>query len=184
MTKVLLYSGGMDSWLVDKLWKPDVKLFIDIGTNTNKEEIKRLPKDVIVKKLELSDYEDKDKNYLLPLRNLFFVMMGSYYGDKIAIGATASSVHFDNNLEFKKKTEDLLNYLYSEAYDKKVEICLPYLHLNKEQLLAEYLKNGGDIQEAWDNTFSCYNPQDGKMCGKCSACLHKINAFRKNGMEV
>lgn len=24
--KVLLYSGGMDSWLIDKIWKPDVKL--------------------------------------------------------------------------------------------------------------------------------------------------------------
>lgn len=22
--KVLLYSGGMDSWLIDKIWKPDV----------------------------------------------------------------------------------------------------------------------------------------------------------------
>lgn len=26
--KVLLYSGGMDSWLIDKIWKPDVKLYV------------------------------------------------------------------------------------------------------------------------------------------------------------
>ena len=32
-TKVLLYSGGMDSWLIDKLWKPDVKIFFDTGVD-------------------------------------------------------------------------------------------------------------------------------------------------------
>ena len=30
--KVLLYSGGMDSWLIDKLWKPDIRLYVDMNT--------------------------------------------------------------------------------------------------------------------------------------------------------
>lgn len=183
MTKVLLYSGGMDSWLMDKLWKPDVKLYIDIGTNTSKVEITRLPKDVIVKRLDLAEYEDKNKNFLLPLRNLFFVLMGSYYGDEIGIGATASSIHYDNNTSFKMMTEELMNYLYSEAYDKKVKVCLPFLDLDKTDLLAEYLKQGGDINKAWNETFSCYTPVDGKMCGKCSACKAKIEAFKNNGFD-
>ena len=29
MSKVLLYSGGTDSWLIDKLWKPDKKIYIN-----------------------------------------------------------------------------------------------------------------------------------------------------------
>lgn len=33
MKKVLLYSGGMDSYIIAKLWHPDVKLYIDYGTN-------------------------------------------------------------------------------------------------------------------------------------------------------
>ena len=34
MKKVLLYSGGLDSWLIDKLWNPDFKLYIDIDFNS------------------------------------------------------------------------------------------------------------------------------------------------------
>ena len=48
MTKVLLYSGGVDSWLINKLWKPDIKLYININGAYNKEEIKHLPPDVII----------------------------------------------------------------------------------------------------------------------------------------
>jgi len=43
MKKVLLYSGGMDSWLIDKLWKPNVKLYIDTGGSYSKDEIAKLP---------------------------------------------------------------------------------------------------------------------------------------------
>ena len=183
MTKVLLYSGGMDSWLIDKLWKPDVKLHIDIGTENNKEEIKRLPKDVIIKKIELSEFEDKEKNFLLPLRNLFFVEMASYYGDEICLGATGSSTHFDKNQTFIEKSEDIINYLYSESYNKKVKIVMPYRGKAKSEILKEYIEKGGDIEKAWCETFSCYSPRGGEMCWECSSCKKKIQAFRDNGYE-
>lgn len=181
MTKVLLYSGGMDSWLIDKLWKPDVKLFVDVGTENSKQERKRLPKDVVVKELDISEFEDKDKNYLLPLRNLFFVELASYYGDEICLGATGSSTHYDKNEKFATMSEDIINYLYSEAYDKKVKIVLPFKGMSKKDILKMYLDNGGDIKEAWENTFSCYEPKDNKMCGQCSSCKKKIEAFKENG---
>ena len=37
--KVLLFSNGMDSWLIDKLWKPDVKIYIDIEGSYSEKEI-------------------------------------------------------------------------------------------------------------------------------------------------
>ena len=40
--KVLLYSGGTDSWLIDKIWKPDVKLYIDIHGRYSEFEKKLL----------------------------------------------------------------------------------------------------------------------------------------------
>lgn len=181
--KVLLYSGGMDSWLIDKLWKPDVKLFIDIGTDNNKEEFKRLPSDVIVKKIELSDFEDKDNNFLLPLRNLFFVEMASYYGDEICLGATGSSTHYDKNQTFIDKSEDIINYLYSEAYDKKIKIVMPFRNYSKSDMLRMYIEQGGSAKRAWDETFSCYQPINGQMCGECSSCKKKIMAFKENGFD-
>lgn len=182
MTKVLLYSGGMDSWLISKLWNPDIKLFIDTGAEGNKEEIKRLPPEVIIKKIEIGEFEDKNKGYILPLRNLFFVEMASYYGDEICIGATQHSTHYDKNDIFASKSADLINYLYSESYDTKIKIVLPYRNKTKAEILKEYIDKGGNIEEAWISTFSCYSPVNGEMCGKCRSCMEKISAFKSNGL--
>ena len=73
--KVLLYSGGMDSWLIDKIWKPDVKLYVDMNTKYSQEEIKRLPSDVIIDKLDLSKWEREDK--IIPLRNMYLIGIAS-----------------------------------------------------------------------------------------------------------
>ena len=69
--KVLLYSGGMDSWLIDKLWKPDIRLYVDMNTRYSKEEMKRLPDDTIIERLDLSKWEREDK--IIPLRNMYSV---------------------------------------------------------------------------------------------------------------
>ena len=70
--KVLLYSGGMDSWLIDKLWKPDIRLYIDMNTRYSKEEMKRLPDDIVIEKLDLSKWEREDK--IIPLRNMYLMV--------------------------------------------------------------------------------------------------------------
>ena len=42
MQKILLYSGGMDSWLIDKIWKPDRRIYIDMHTRYSQQEIKSI----------------------------------------------------------------------------------------------------------------------------------------------
>ena len=42
MQKILLYSGGMDSWLIDKIWKPDRRIYIDMPTRYSQQEIKSI----------------------------------------------------------------------------------------------------------------------------------------------
>lgn len=181
MKKVLLYSGGMDSWLIDKIWKPDVKLFVDVGTKSSKEERKRLPEDVIVKELDLSEFEDSEKNYLLPLRNLFLIELASYYGDEICLGAIGGSIHYDNNMKFGGMVQDILNYLYSEIDNKKVKVVMPFVDTSKADLIKLYVEQGGDIEEAYTKSFSCYSPIDNKECGQCLSCKLKIQAFKENG---
>ena len=86
--KVMLYSGGMDSWLISRLWKPDVKLYINIDGDYSKEEIKKLPKDVkIVDFPLLGKFELPNK--FVPLRNLYFLMIASHFGNKVCLGAMA-----------------------------------------------------------------------------------------------
>lgn len=186
MKKVLLYSGGMDSWLIDKLWKPDVKLFFNIGTHNSDRELERVRKrnDVTIIDLPLSEFEQKHNNYFLPLRNLHFVTYAAHYGDVICLGATGSSTHKDKNETFTTLAENAINYLLSEdkTVDTPVRIVTPFRGKSKTEMLAQYLMEGGDISECYDATFSCYNPtSDGKPCMACTSCLSKFTAFYNNG---
>ena len=186
MTKVLLYSGGMDSWLIDKLWKPDVKLFFDIGTPNCQQELERVKKrnDVEIIKFPLAQFEQPQNNYYLPLRNLHFVAYAAHYGDTICLGATGSSTHKDKNDVFGNLCENAINYLLSEdsTRTEPVKIVMPYRGKSKTEILAEYLMQGGDIEECYNATFSCYNPtHDGKPCMNCTSCLSKFTAFYNNG---
>ena len=184
MKKVLLYSGGMDSWLIDKLWKPDVKLFFNIGTHNSDKELERVKKrdDVTVIDFPLGEFEQTENNYFLPLRNLHFVVYAAHYGDVICLGATGSSTHRDKNDVFTTLSENVINYLLCEEGRQPVKIVTPFRGMSKTDILAQYIREGGNISECYNNTFSCYNPSpDGKPCMRCSSCLSKFTAFYNNG---
>lgn len=182
--KVLLYSGGLDSYLIDKLWNPDIKLYIDIkGSYTNQEKLK-LPSDIIIEEFDLSKFEREDK--IIPLRNLYFCMIASYYGEEICLGATAGDRVLDKSYEFADKTSDLLSYLYSPQWwipeGKKIKVNLQYKDKTKSELLQDYLDQGGNLKQAYDESFSCYFPDEhGKECWKCKPCFRKWIAFAEFG---
>ncbi|MCS3283396.1 7-cyano-7-deazaguanine synthase [Bacteroides salyersiae] len=180
--KVLLYSGGMDSWLIDKIWKPDVKLYVDMGTKYSQEEIKRLPADVVVEKLDLSKWEREDK--IIPLRNMYLIGIATNYGNEICLGATAGDRVLDKSPIFADMYEQLLNYLYRKQHwteERKIRINLDFKKYTKAQLVWIYKEQGGNIENAFASSFSCYSPEDGKECWKCKPCFRKFIAFALNG---
>ena len=84
---ILLFSGGLDSYIAwDYLGRPKT-LYFDIGHKYCVHEIERIkelvPDTIIDSRLRLSDWEEKDAN--IPMRNVFFVMMASFYGDRIVL---------------------------------------------------------------------------------------------------
>lgn len=181
MKKVLLYSGGMDSWLIDKLWKPDVKLYVDMNTRYSKEEISRLPADVQIEKLDLSRWEREDE--IIPLRNLYLVAVASNYGDTICIGATAGDRVLDKSYGFAQKASDLLSFLYQKQHwteERKISVVLPFKNKSKKEMLNSYLESGGDFFLAWNNSFSCYSPKNHHPCFCCKPCYRKAVAFYEN----
>lgn len=186
MKKVLLYSGGLDSWLIDKLWKPDVKIFIDNKIPYNEIEKSRLPEDVKIINFDMREYELEENTHTIPLRNLIFICIASYYGEEICLGTVKGDEHYDNSIEFLNNAEQLLNSLYKEfehlgLKEKKIKIVAPYKNYSKAELIRLYVENGGSIQEAYDKTFSCYTPINGKECGNCKPCTKKRQAFEENG---
>lgn len=189
MKKVLLYSGGMDSWLISELWKPDIKLYVDMKSSYSSEEISKLPDDVKVVSFPLGEWEREDK--IIPLRNLYLCMVAcNITGNEdidICIGATAGDRVFDKSKEFVDKATELLSYLYSPQWwlpnGKRVKISIYYKDYTKEMLLKEFKESGGDLDEAFQKSFSCYNPKQGKECWCCKPCFRKFVAFSSIGYK-
>lgn len=175
--KVLLYSGGTDSWLIDKLWKPDIKIYIDVGGEYSKEEIERLPKDVKVVEFKYLGTLEEPESAYIPLRNLYFIMIASNYGDEICLGAVKGDQGSkDKTVEFIDMSENIINYCLDTNYgiNKKVHIIKEFIELSKYELVQMYIDNGGTIEEFIRDTFSCHHPVKDKECFKCKPCYRKF----------
>ena len=183
MTKVQLYSGGLDSYIISRLWKPDIKLYFDYGIPQNEQEKKHLPKDVIIKKIELGDYMQNDGLNTIPLRNLLFAALAVNYGDVIAIGGLKSDLHYDKTPEFAKLATNLFNsVLTKERQPKNVQIVIPFGNYTKTELICKFFEAGGLLEDLENNSWSCHTPINGKPCGKCQACKARHKAIIEAGL--
>lgn len=192
MKKVILYSGGMDSWLMSKLWKPDIKLYVNMHTRYSENEIKKIKSvedDVTFVDFPLGQWEREDA--IIPLRNLYLCMVAcNVTGSEdveILLGATAGDRVLDKSYKFVSKASALLGYLYTPQHwipgGKKVKISIDYKDHTKKDLLKEFAAQGGDLEEAFTHSFSCYNPIDGHECWSCKPCFRKFVAFACAGYE-
>ena len=184
MTKVLLYSNGMDSWLISELWKPDVKLYVNMSTSYSDVEIAKLPKDVKIVDFPLGQFEEESK--FIPMRNLYLLMIASNYGDEICLGATAGDWGSkDKTPEFLDRAEDMINYLLGKQSkvegDRHIHICRDFIYKFKTDLVNDYLEQGGDIRRIWDESFSCFTPVDGRPCLHCKPCFRKFTSLAGYG---
>ena len=193
MKKILLYSGGMDSWLMNKLWKPDILVYVNLHGRYNAQEISHLPENCQILDFDLSKYERPDK--IIPLRNLFLVMLATitYVEEKdeeieILLGATAGDRVLDKSLIFAEKTSDLLTYLYQSQWwnpiAKNIKVSLEYKNKTKTDLIKMFLAQGGTVEEVWKESFSCYEPDEaGNICYACKPCFRKACACYECGFR-
>jgi 7-cyano-7-deazaguanine synthase in queuosine biosynthesis len=188
---VLLYSGGLDSFIAAKLLKPDVLLYIKTGCRYETKELKKLKlaekelgwKIKYVDGSFLKTFEQNNGH--IPLRNLFFTQIASLYGDVVYLIGLKGELSKDKNTRFKNKTNNLLNYLFNDKMDenfKKIRIELPFKSLTKTQLIKLYLNNGFDVDDLERYTVSCYHEKY-NACGKCNACFRRWVAETLNGIE-
>ena len=193
MKKILLYSGGMDSWLMNKLWKPDILVYVNLHGRYNAQEISHLPENCQILDFDLSKYERPDK--IIPLRNLFLVMLATitYVEEKddeicVLLGSTQGDRVLDKAPTFAEKASDLLTYLYQSQWwnpiAKKIKVSVEFKDKTKTELLKMYLQNGGSLEKAWKESFSCYEPdENGNICYACKPCFRKACAFYECGFR-
>jgi 7-cyano-7-deazaguanine synthase in queuosine biosynthesis len=201
VTKILLFSGGSDSVLISYLYDPDYLVYCDLGTEYSKEEIKKIKESKFGNdpRLRILDFKflgkyERESDSILPLRNLYLPMFicnefpVEEYGDlDICLGATAGDRVLDKSPKFAEDASNLLTYLYSPQHwipeGRKVRINIDYKKYTKTDMLKLYKDQGGNVEELFYESFSCYHPVDGKECWECKPCFRKYIAYALNGMK-
>ena len=186
MKKVLLFSGGLDSFCYSFLCSPDFLLYLDNNSKYSKVEIENIKE--LTRETNLSDklkiVNTKDMGYLeqqnaiIENRNVFFILEGAFLGDEIILGATAGDGSKDKDATFFGLLQDTLSY----SMGRKVTVHAPYIHLTKAEIMREYIKEGGNIEHL-KKVYSCYRGEK-QQCGKCKPCIRNAIAFRINKIET
>lgn len=200
VTKILLFSGGSDSVLISHLYEPDYLVYINMHTRYSNEEIEKIknssfandPRLKIIDFPFLGQFERPDA--IVPLRNLYLPMIicnvfsEEEYGDlDICLGATAGDRVLDKSPKFAQDASELLSYLYSPQHwipeGRNIRINIDFKQYTKTDMLKLYKDKGGDVEALFYDSFSCYDPVDGKECWQCKPCFRKYIAYALNGMK-
>ncbi|HAD47773.1 MAG: 7-cyano-7-deazaguanine synthase QueC [Idiomarina sp.] len=204
---VVIYSGGMDSFTVLNKALQQGHDVSALSFNYGQRHVKELDVAATVcKSLEIphkivditainsllagssltddidipeGHYEQESmKSTVVPNRNMILLSLAIGY----AVSENAQAVYYgahsgdhaiypDCRPEFVRQ----MNVVSKLANYEPVEVVAPYLDVDKNAILADGLKMGLD----YSNTWTCYNGRD-KACGKCGACIERLEAFAAN----
>lgn len=191
---VLLFSGGMDSLIMDKLFNPDVLLVFPHKQKYEDIELKN------IRRLIDNDHIDGNKvvfdfrfkfsglerdDAIIPLRNLYFLAAATDYGENILLGSVYGDRTLDKSNEFYKHMTKTLNYLYQDQHwcdERKFKISSPLKEFTKTEIIDMFFKKGGTKQALLDS-YSCYEGEK-IACGYCKPCIRKFIALENNGIDT
>ena len=88
----------------------------------------------------------------------------------------------------RPESVDMAKELYriSNYGSERIDYKAPFVEVTKAQVLKaglEALAKLGLSSDMYSHTSSCYNPQEGKACGKCATCLDRLKAFKEAGLQ-
>lgn len=134
-------------------------------------------------KIPEGHYEQENmKKTVVPFRNGIMLSIATGVAEtvgasKIYYGAHGGdhAIYPDCRLEFIKA----INNAARLGTYNKVKILAPYSDINKIGIL----KIGKKLKVDYSKTHTCYNPLDGKSCGKCGSCQERLGAFKANKIK-
>lgn len=124
----------------------------------------------------------------VPARNTVFLSFALAWAEVlkahdvfIGVNAVDYSGYPDCRPEFIAAFEKMANLATAYAVEGKtrIKIHAPLITMTKAQIIKQGLALGVD----YSLTLSCYDPTDGRACGRCDACLLRAKGFGENGME-
>jgi len=210
---VVVLSGGMDSttllWDVVKRGKYDevLALSIDYGQRHCKELVcaeatcqklgvshKIVDMSIIGKELLsgsslTSDIDVPEGHYeeesmkatVVPNRNMVLLSLSMGY----AISQKAEAVYYGAHAgdhaiypDCRKEFVEAMQVVAQLCDWSKLNLFAPYIDIDKGDIAIKGKELGTDFSLSW----TCYNGRE-KACGKCSACVERLEAFVKAGIE-
>ncbi len=141
----------------------------------------------VPKKNSIEDVEENIPITYVPARNTIFLSFALGWAEvlkayKIFIGVNAIdySGYPDCRPEYIESYEKMANLATREGVEgRKLSIETPLLSITKGEIIKTGLKLGVD----YSKTITCYDPIDGKSCGKCDSCLLRLKGFEEAGIE-
>ena len=136
---VLLFSGGIDSYIAWHYMHYPPTVYFNLGTNYSIYEqtiVSRLiPKTIIDHSLNLRDrgHHGEDNAYI-PFRNLYLALLAYKYADTIIMAGLRDDKVSDKNPDAFKKFTDLL----SEMEGKQIIVMSPFWQMTKADIVGWY----------------------------------------------
>ena len=208
MNSVLLYGGGIDSYIANFYIREVLQdfpqlVYYKLGHKYEKyeyETIKKHANSVVeyVNSIKLGDTEQSDA--FIPNRNLLLAMhaAGKFEASTVYIVGSKSDRVSDNN----KEIMDDLSNIISKSLSRRVVVTSPFWNVYKEDMVDWYVKYFGTPTKLLTETFSCYNGNPSrkivykdllleienkaniKECLNCPACFRKCAVLFKTGIYV
>ncbi len=196
MQKVLLSSGGIDSWLLAH--EPElagaIHVFVDIGQKYKIKE--QAAAEYLAATLgaqfeyvegpDLGQYEHSTG--IIPFRNAQMLLLAGLYGEQIYFGVIADEINSDKSVEFVAAIQDTMNISHRAQYwthGKNYQILTPFRQYTKSELVRRFLVNGGSLDKLLTSV-SCYDA-GAKHCGRCASCFKRwvalVNATNADKWE-
>jgi 7-cyano-7-deazaguanine synthase len=182
---ILLFSGGMDSYIAwHYLGKPKC-VYFKIGHRYMRNELEQVAKlRKMDKELEI-EFDDtfnltwwEEPDAYIPARNLLLITGATRYSDNIVLVVQKGETNLgDRSKEFFSNTEKTL----SEMLGRKITIETPFWEMTKVDMVKWYLEQGLPAENLLVTT-SCYTGRE-IACGKCSACVRRAIALELNGLS-
>jgi len=197
MKIVILYSGGLDSFLMYKwanVYYPDADIkciFYTHGHDSEQSELKSLPNFVEVRNIDWLDasHQPVSKksdpfagNIYIPGRNLIFGALAACQelADEIWMGTVVDEDNpqaTDKNEKFRHDTSELLSYVLSPFIDD-VKIKFPFVDASMTKLdCVLWALKHNVTKEELIHTTSCWHNINGTPCGECKQCLKRMLVF-------
>jgi 7-cyano-7-deazaguanine synthase in queuosine biosynthesis len=185
MKKGLLYSGGMDSFILRRLYNLEA-VYFDLGSRYSDKEIrlikkfnKEVAKDNPIKihKLSFFGKNFEEESGYVPYRNLIlFLKMTLLGSDEIYFGMV-NEWQRDKNKSFFRLVENIVH----DMGKRKLKIITPFYGMSKSNVLKKYIEAGFSVDDLYKYSRSCVMGTE-RECGQCISCLSKYIALVNNGV--